>query len=306
MKPIVGCLLAAMLGPANAEGGFLSDFQKARAEGKSATLVDIDNDTLLLNKNDGFYTSGARFTREYRMRDATQLTTFGWRLGQELYTASDIKLPPQLVGPPDHPYAAWLYGGLFKETYRADGTHYSVGVDAGCLGPCAGGEPSQRFVHSVLRQPEPQGWSKQVKNEPGVVLWGEVAPVRWRFSPWGDATPRLRGRFGNIYTDAGAGVTLRAGQLNVLPDEPTFHGFLRVDGTAVGYNASLQGGYFSSGNPHTVSPKRFVAEAEIGVAWKRPPYGFSAGVVRRGNEIRDLPNSIGAQNFVRLQFSYTP
>jgi lipid A 3-O-deacylase len=305
LKPIAGYLLFALCSHASA-GGLVDDYKKAATEGQVSHVLDIDNDSLLLNKRDGFYTSGLLYSHKYTMRDASNLTTFGWRIGQDLYTASDIKLPPELIGPPNHPYAAWLYGGFFKEVHRADGSHTKIGVDVGCLGPCAAGEWSQKTLHRVLRQPLPRGWSKQVKNEPGVVLYAEVAPVRWTFTPAIDITPNISGRFGNIYTDIGAGAMIRAGRLNALPDQPTLHGFVRVDARAVGYNASLQGGYFSSGNPHTVDPKRFVGEIEGGVAWSRGRYGIRVSVVRRSNEVNDLPNSIGNQSFGRLQFSYTP
>lgn len=308
LKPFMGSLLivACTQAGAGTAGNLFDDFRKAGSQGKSTTLLNIDNDTLLLNKNDGFYTSGARIEQQYAIRAASQTTVFGWRIGQELYTASDIKLPPAFVGPPDHPYAGWLYGGFFKETRNDEGSHTRLGFDIGCLGPCAGGEWTQTNLHRLLRQPLPQGWSKQVKNEPGVVLYADIAPVRWVFGSAFDVTPNLHGRFGNIYTDAGAGVTLRAGQLNPLQDQPTLHGFMRLDANAIGYNATLQGGYFSKDNPHTVKPKRWVGEAEAGIAWNKGPYSIYASVVRRSNEISELSNAIGAQNFVRLLFSYAP
>jgi lipid A 3-O-deacylase len=308
LKPLIGYVLIAACAQAGAGAldNALDDFQKARAQGKTTTLLNIDNDTLLLNKKDGFYTSGVRLEQRYALRDAARTTQFGWRFGQELYTASDIKVPPALIRPSDHPYAAWLYGGLFKETLRDDGAHTRIGIDIGCLGPCAGGYWTQTNLHRILGQPLPQGWSKQVRNELGVVLYADVAPVRWTFSPAVDVTPHLHGRFGNIYTDAGAGVTLRVGQLHAEPERSALHGFVRVDANAVAYNATLQGGYFSSDNPHTVRPKRLVGEAELGVAWNQGPYGISASVVRRGNEIRELSNAVGTQNFARLLFSYTP
>jgi hypothetical protein len=287
-------------------GSIVEDFTKAVAEGKTTHLLDIDNDSLLLKKDDGFYTSGVRYTQQYTLRNASQSTTFGWRIGQEQYTASNINLPPARIGPPDHPYAGWLYGGVFKAIHRLDGTHENVGLDIGCIGPCAGGEWTQTNLHRLLNQPLPQGWSKQVKNEAGAVLYADIAPVRWTFGPSIDITPNLHGRFGNIFTDAGGGVTLRAGRLNLLPEQSTLHGYLRLDGRAVGHNATLQGGYFSKGNPHTVKPKRLVGEAEIGLAWNSAPYAISVSVIRRSNEIQDLSNAIGAQNFARLQFSYTP
>lgn len=308
LKYFTGCALAIAVNLAY--GGGLADipdeYRKAREIGKLTHLVEIDNDTLLLNREDGFYSSGMRYVQVSTMRDGSGITAFGWRVGQELFTASDIKLPPALVGPPDHPYAGWLYGGFFKDVHRADGSHTKIGIDLGCLGPCAGGEWTQTKFHKLLNQPLPRAWSQQVRNEPGVVLYAEVSPVQWKPLPSLDVTPGINGRFGNIFTDIGANMVVRAGQLNVLPGEPTFHAYLRADIRAVGYNATLQGGYFSDNDPHTVDPKRWVGEAEAGVVWRRGPYGINAGLVRRGNEIRGLPDSVGAQNFLRLQFSYTP
>lgn len=308
LKYVTGCALAIAVNLAYA-GGLVDipdDYRKVRESGKITHLVEVDNDTLLLNREDGFYSSGMRYVQVSTMRDGAGITAFGWRVGQELFTASDIKLPPALVGPPDHPYAGWLYGGFFKDVHRADGSHTKIGIDLGCLGPCAGGEWTQTKFHKLLNQPLPRAWSRQIRNEPGVVLYAEVAPVQWKPLTSLDVTPGISGRFGNIFTDIGANMVVRAGQLNVLPGEPTFHAYLRADVRAVGYNATLQGGYFSDNDPHTVDPKRWIGEAEAGVVWRRGPYGINAGLVRRGNEIRGLPASVGAQNFLRLQFSYTP
>ena len=307
-KPLAVVFLIAFCRCASADtiDGLLADYDRVSAQGTVTHQVDIDNDTLMFNRNDGFYTSGLRYTQLSALRDAGNTTTFGWRLGQDLYTASDIKLPPAQVRAPDHPYAGWLYGGFFRQVEHADGTHIKLGIDIGCLGPCAGGKWTQTNFHRLINQPLPQGWSKQVKNEAGVVLYADVAPIRWTPSRMIDITPGLNGRFGNIFTDVGAGVTMRAGRLESSPDRAAFHGFVRADLHAVGYNATLQGGYFSHDNPHTVEPKRFVGEAEAGVAWAYGAYGARLAIVRRSNEIRDLPNSIGAQNYVHLLFSYTP
>ncbi|MEC5217821.1 lipid A 3-O-deacylase [Actimicrobium sp. GrIS 1.19] len=281
-----------------------ADARRVRDEGQASVTVEIDNDSLLLNKDDGFYTSGARFGERFDLHRDGLLEVVGWRIGQELYTPSDIKLPPTLVGPPDHPYAAWLFGGVYREQHRTDGTHWKAGLDLGCLGPCAGGEWTQTHLHRLISQPEPKGWSRQVRNEFGAVLYGELAPVRWQLANAVDLTPTLQARLGNIFTDAGASLQLRAGRLNALPDQSTLHGFMRIEARAVAYNASLQGGLFSSDSPHTVTPKRLVAEAEAGAVWISAPFSASVSVVRRGNEIRDLPDSVGAQSFVRLLFSY--
>lgn len=308
-RQVVLGLVVATASAVAAAGGLsrlLSDYQQVRAQGAARTDIDIDNDSLLLNKDDGFYSSGMRLQRAYTLQQGDQATTFGWRIGQQLYTASDIKLPPQRVGPPNHPYAGWLYGGFFRDIHRDDGSHLALGIDLGCLGPCAGGKWTQTNLHRLLDQPLPQGWSRQVGNELGMILHAEMAPLRWQLASWLDATPVIHGRFGNIHADAGAGMRLRAGQLPSLGQPAGLHGFLRVDARAVAYNAMLQGGYFSSSDPHTVKPKRAVGEAELGLAWRSGPYGLSGSLVRRSTEISALSNAQGAQSFVRLQFSYAP
>lgn len=300
LLPAMSCLAGAT------DTGFAGEFRAVRAQGQLSHALLIDNDSLLLNRDDGFYTSGFRYEQLMQAKLPNGSLAYGWHLGQALYTASDIKLPPSQVGPPDHPYAGWLYGGLSRKRANDDGSFLEVGVDVGCLGPCAGGETVQTNLHRLLRQPLPQAWSKQVRNEAGLVLHADFAPVSWRMGPDIELIPDFHGRFGNIFTDAGGGLTLRVGKLDKAAGRMSLHGFGRADVDIVAYNATLQGGYFSSANAHTVAPKRVVAEAEIGVAWAMDAYALRASVLRRTNEIRGLPDAIGAQNFVRLVFSYTP
>lgn len=268
--------------------------------------LEIDNDSLLFQRRDGFYTSGIRYTQQFDVHGDNRLDRTGWRIGQEIYTASDIKLAPAAINPLDHPYAGWLYGGVFQSAYLANGESYRYGLDLGCVGPCSGAQWTQQNLHRVINQPQPQGWSSQIKNEFGALLYGEYAPRRWQLGSTLDLTPSVHARFGNIFTDAGVGVQLRAGQLNQLPDQSTIHAFVRLDARAVAYDASLQGGYFSTHNPRTVSPKRAVGEAELGMVWNQVPFAVRVSVVRRSSEIAGLSNAVAAQNFARLMFSYTP
>jgi lipid A 3-O-deacylase len=288
---------------------FVRDFQSARAHGAAATIVDVDNDTLLFNRNDGFYTSGVRLTREYvapRRKHFDDGIVYGWRIGQDLYTASDIKLPPQRVLPPDHPYGGWTYAGVFKDVTEPDESSWRVGVDLGCFGPCAGGRGTQVALHHLIHQPQPQGWSGQLGNEPGAMLYARVSLSPMKFGNHVDLTPGVSARFGNIHTDVSGSMFLRFGQLLIGPAESGLSGFTKIEAKAVGYDASLQGGYFSGENLHAVQPKRLVEEAELGMRWQATRYTVSASVVRRGNEIAALSNAVGAQNFARLQLIIAP
>lgn len=310
--PGIGLLFTIATGQAGAQS-LAADwqaFQQARETGVATTIVDIDNDSLLLNRKDGFYTSGVRLTRQFGPRDEAgakaTATSYGWRIGQQLYTNADIKLPPRPFGPPDHPYAGWLYGGVFRDTTAADGGSQRYGIDLGCLGPCAGGYRTQTTAHRILHQPLPQGWSSQVRNEPGVILYADLTPVRWQPASGVDLAPSMHARFGNIHTDLAGSLLARAGQLDAAPGLSSLYGFGRVEARAVGYDATLQGGYFSSGNPQVVSPRRLVGEVELGLHWQFDRLRFSASLVRTGNEIAGLSNAIGAQNIARLQLAIVP
>lgn len=273
--------------------------------GRVSHQLEVDNDSLLFQRRDGFYTSGMRYTQQFELHAGNRLDRAGWRIGQEIYTSSDIKLAPAALNPSDHPYAGWLYGGVFQSAYFTNGQYYRYGLDLGCVGPCSAAQWTQQNLHRVINQPQPQAWSSQIRNEFGVLLYGEYVPRRWQFGSTLDLTPSVHARFGNIFTDAGAGIQLRAGRLNQLPDQSTVHVFLRLDARAVAYNASLQGGYFSTNNPHTVSPERAVGAVELGMVWNQEPFAVQLSVVRRSSGIAGLSNAIAAQNFVRLMFSYT-
>ncbi len=306
MKRCCAALLLLTLAAPAISADFAEEARAVMAQGRVRSEVTIDNDSLLLKRDDGFYTSGFQFDRQYILHQERHSILYGWRIGQALYTASDINLPPAQVGPPDHPYAGWLFAGAYREAANDDGSTLRVGFDLGCIGPCAGGEMVQTDLHRLLRQPLPQGWVKQVRNEAGLILYADVAPMRWQLLPALELTPNFHGRFGNIFTDAGVGLTLRGGQFALSPARTQLQGFARIDVSAVAYNATLQGGYFSKDNPHTVTPKRLVGELEVGAAWHSGSLGLRASVLRRSNEISALPNSIGTQNFVRLLFSYAP
>lgn len=274
--------------------------------GRPSTVLDIENDSLLLMHADGLYTSGLRLTRHYRLREAGGWRSMAWRVGQQLYTPRHATLPPEALGPLDHPYAGWLYAGMAYRVEADDGSELAFGLDLGCLGPCAGGAPTQKFLHRVLGQPRPLGWSTQLASEPGLVAQlGGRAPY-YRLSAHADLRPGLALRLGNIFTDLMLDTSLRAGRLRATAGESVLYGFLRAGVRAVGHDATLQGGWFSSDPGRTVRPKRATGELEAGLHWQRAAWAWRISVVARSNEIDGLPEAQGRESFLRLSVSYSP
>ena len=283
-----------------------AEVDRIMAQGRVSSVLDIDNDSLLLQYDDGFYTSGLRFSRSYRLQTDEGWRSAGWRVGQQIYTASDVRLRPNQIGALDHPYAGWLYWGFFRSIAHRDGSEAAVGLDIGCLGPCAGGEATQKTLHHVLKQPTPRAWSTQLHNEVGIVLHAGGRGPYWALSPSIDLRPGVAVRLGNIFTDLTVDATLRAGQLSAVATKSAGFGFVRLALRAVGYDASLQGGLFANETARTVKPERFTGEVELGMNWQHQQWGTRVSVIRRSNEIDGLAGAAGRQDFLRLSISYTP
>src|SRR4029450_10644145 len=122
-------------------------------------------------------------------------------LGQSIFTPADTDLFP----PPadDRPYAGWLYAGVTLLQDSARRTLDPLELQLGVIGPAALGRQVQNDWHQFIDISEAEGWSEQLKNEPGIVLSYER---KWRVSLVGDGTtgidviPELGGSLGNIFT----------------------------------------------------------------------------------------------------------
>jgi lipid A 3-O-deacylase len=109
----------------------------------------------------------------------TRSSTFA--IGQSIYTPSDIRIAAYL--PDDHPYGAYLYGLLrydYTSNLHEEETNWhsqvqkSIELQAGVVGPAAGGAEVQKWVHEVMDDKDPKGWDHQLQDEPGLMtsfLW---------------------------------------------------------------------------------------------------------------------------------------
>ncbi|MFM8466857.1 MAG: lipid A-modifier LpxR family protein [Oxalobacteraceae bacterium] len=303
---IGGQLMAlAMLLPLPALAWTDEEWQTFFDRGQVSTVIDIDNDTLLLSGSDRFYTSGLRLSKNYRLPSNDGWESLGWRVGQQLYTASSIRRLPEALAVLDRPYAGWLYAGLVYRREANDGSEIAYGLDIGCLGPCAGGEWSQESLHRALHQPRPKAWSTQIGTEPGAVVMVGARGPYYALGPQMDLRPGVAVRLGNIFTDISAEGTLRAGVMRTDPQGSGRYVFFRVAARAVAHDATLQGGWLTGTEARTVSPKHLTGEAELGVQWQLPRWALRVSVIRRSNEINGLSESLGRQDFLRLSLMFT-
>lgn len=339
---VLGVLVAAawMSVAHGAEGDdLLADARRAWNAGGPSLSVDWDNDAFIAGGHDGFYTNGTRLTLRYPSPVATEQDgsggerhfrrhVYGWRVGQNMYTPSDIALPPDRLDPNDRPYAGYAFVGVFRETYWSDGNegrYLRLGVDVGCIGPCSGAEHTQKTVHRWLGANTPQGWDQQIRNEMTVQFRGEYSPGRVPVGSWMDVAPYITGQFGNTFIHAGAGAMARFGRFNTpfagsLTLAPTREGlspssrltgqhswelfvFARFETRAVAYNATLQGGWFND-SPRTVNPNPLVLETEWGIAWASRKWSIGYSYLTRTNEISGESYDFGHHRWGRIQVAW--
>lgn len=197
------------------------------------TLV-TENDKFFAG-SDRHYTNGLKLTwlNETDLDDSRRFTqrvaelmpwldpaNIKWRykvgvtLGQNIYTPADTDTSGLITG--DRPYAGWLYAGLVFHAQVANQLRL-VEVAVGVVGPSALGEQFQNNWHKVIDVAPAQGWSHQLRDEPGLNLsWERRYRLRaWLRSGGGnwsvDTIAHGRLTIGNVQSHLATGATARAG-----------------------------------------------------------------------------------------------
>lgn len=268
-----------------------------RKDGHGIFSLAIENDSFV-NRDNG-YTNGIRFAwlsaeteiPVWLERAARQMPFFtrkghrryGFSLGQNMYTPDDISVRALIKN--DRPYAGWLYGNvnLLSDTgARLDNLQLYLGV----VGPSSRAEQIQSFIHDTIDSPDPKGWSNQLDDEPGFILFYErtwknfyeSSPLGWEM----DLAPHGSFSLGNIFTNIAGGATLRAGF--ALPEDygppriyPGIPGsdffipterlggylFFGLEARGVAQNIFLDGNTYK--DSHSVDKKHLIGDFQTGV-----------------------------------------
>jgi lipid A 3-O-deacylase len=260
------------------------------------TLQDENSSITTTHVNDKYYVNGLRLgwtspTDEVPAfisaigqgvwGDGRQRLSFD--LSQSIYTPADtLAVPPD---PTDRPYAGVLLASLtlLQDT---DTTRSVLGLQAGLVGPDAGGEQIQNGFHSVVGFGNTMGWAFQLHNEPLGELLGQRTwrlPITQISGLETDALPTLEGGVGNLRDYALAGSIFRVGQgLNAdfgpARVQPGLSGsdayvsdrsfgwylFTGFDGQAVAHDLTIDGNSFQSSASAQRVP--LVGELEGGLA----------------------------------------
>ncbi len=196
----------------------------------------------------------------------------------------------------DRPYATYLYASFFRVSSQpARRQRLTTALEIGFIGPAAGGKEVQTTIHRLTNNAPPRGWDYQIRNAP--ILGYRVAWEKLLAAPRHvELLSSAEASVGTLYTYAGAGLRLRAGRLNpYLGDlgvtgpagragQPRWqlYGQATLDGRLIAYDATLQGGIFTTNNPYTLAAtelRRAVLRSAGGVVLAHAGLSFAATAV---------------------------
>jgi lipid A 3-O-deacylase len=307
----------------------------------NSSAIYWENDSFGIGrKSDRFYTNGARvsllltdapaWAGEFRRRfcnhgwcgDGQVIESASLFFGQNFYTPEIITIAePQ---PLDRPWAGSLYGGISESITDVDQTlQHTFEVSLGVLGPGAGAQGTQKFVHNTLNfsHNDPQGWHNQLRNEPTFGLLYRQSRRVFLHSDVFDVVPQFGGMLGTLQTYANAGGVMRLGHhitgfpVGTIPGAaaPTanpphkleFYVFVGGDARWVPFNATLDGGFFRNG-PKANGPKRFVTDFRLGASARYKRFRLTYSVVDRTAEFKVPAGHLGKQRFGSFALTFEP
>lgn len=257
-----------------------------------ASFRDIKKDTYFrysydndyFTSTDKDYTQGYNFelvTPFFRKNPANYLFfkpknseyKYGLSIEHIGFTPDNIKSREIQFG--DRPFAAAIMLKSFIiATDTINKTRIISSLNTGLIGPGAFGKEMQVAIHEQTGNAIPHGWSNQIKND--IVLNYEISHekqlVRFRnlFSLQSNTTARV----GTLFTNVSVGLNATFGIINspftAMKNKNKFQLYLYSQPlvSAIGYDATLQGGLFNDKSPYTIPNRdinRFTAQHNYGV-----------------------------------------
>jgi len=276
--------------------------------------IQTDNDSYLGQGSDKYYTNGIFFyyRKALKVGDSGNLQNkiLGLELGQKMFNpqsgyvrdADDV----------DRPFAAYTYvGGTLNLLYKNEST-LKLGAQIGLVGPAAGGEPVQKLIHNTFGFYTLNGWQYQIRNDVELNLSAEYNKLLARAS-WADVSLASYANLGTGFTGAGLGPLFRFGNFNQLfssistqstasltPQSNLLHKqelffYYKPQINAVVYDATIQGGLFSSHDPNSLeitgTKKPFIFSQQFGVGFSFTRFTFDVAAIFHTREVRTMVHS---------------
>lgn len=290
----------------------LTDITLCFSKGKNdLQLLTISEDDDYLNfrgeGTDRAYSSGFELTLYYTkntppsfagrlliplIKDAENL--YSWGLTQHIYTPAEIKYQGIQYG--DRPYTGLAYiSHSLISSDRKRKQRLITSIRLGTIGKYSFAEEIQTAYHRLVNYQVPEGWEHQIA--PDIILNYHVAYEHILINPNSniEVIGGVQANTGTLHNNLGLSILLRCGIFNEYFTNhqfPAYYNkgipskkfqlffFMRMTGTTVMDNATLQGGFFThESSPYTIKKddiNRFFMRYEYGITLATKNIGISA------------------------------
>lgn len=227
----------------------------------------FDND--FFANTDYYYTIGHNFelvspkldknpTNKLFVKPKNSKQKYGLSFEQNGFTPTDIQSSE--IPYNDRPYAATIILKSFLISIDTiHKTTFSSALSFGIIGPFSSGEKIQSKIHEWIGKQIPLGWQYQIQND--LILNYEISHEKqlYRLNDLLALNSNAKLRLGTMNTNISIGLTTTFGKINSpflsLKNKNNFeiYGYWQGLVTAVGYDASLQGGLFNKNSPYVIT-----------------------------------------------------
>ncbi len=219
------------------------------------------------------------------------------------YTANYIERYNIQYG--DRPFAAAIMLKSFVIATDTVKKHRIVSsFNIGVIGSLAFGNAMQTGIHKATGNILPHGWHNQISNDVVLNYQIDYEQQLLRYKNIVSLQANSSVRLGTLFSNASAGFNTTFGLIN-NPFSSIQHvskfqlyGYIQPLVTAVGYDATLQGGLINRQSPYTISAqgvKRFTAQGNVGIVLQtRKLYlEYSRALITREFETGEVPAGWG-------------
>jgi len=282
--------------------------------------AQTDNDSYLLQGSDKYYTDGffMYFRHALTVSDNSNLQNkvLGFEFGQKIFNPQSGSIAnlqgvddPKLV---DRPFAAYLYVGSTLNFLYSNESNLKLSAQIGIVGPGAYGKQVQDYVHDNFGFYHPSGWEYQIDNNAQLNLSAEYNKLITRTYAL-DVSFASYLNVGNGFSGAGFGPLFRLGNFNQLFNSvSTQSSAIKKSKTAalhehelffyykpqinyVAYDATIQGGLFTSRNPNsqeiTLDKEPFIFSNQVGVAFSTSRFVFDIAAIFHTKDVKEMEES---------------
>lgn len=283
-----------------------------------------DNDLYISFEKDRYYTNGMFLSYSYVAKTPKLATKkiHHWSLNHKMYTPHKaIVLHPKEH---DRPFAGYLYGNYgFTNVYKNNHL-LKTSLSLGILGPSAGGEGLQLFIHDLYNFDRAVGWKYQIEDTFGLNANASYfLPLNKEASTSFDIYQVLSANVGTIFNDVSAGLYSRIGfkPLAKTNNSIAFDTHLNNDSTGnsravesflffnpmlsyIIYDATLEGSLFHDDSLITADPNKVRFQMELGYKFTSNKWVLGYSYILHTQEAKKLRHKWNDYGKITLAFLF--